>query len=128
MAEIIKNLIFVPKCKCCGRVADSGNLCADCSEKLTKCRIKNPSLPLNKKIDLIDRSYASYYYKDRAKQVIKRAKFRNPASFLRSFFDDISIEVSGVLRSPTVIVLLSVSPLMLVSVCLLYCGASMFGA
>ena len=33
-------------------------------------------------------------------------------------FDDLSIGVSGVLKSPTLIVLLSISPLMSVSVCL----------
>ena len=35
-------------------------------------------------------------------------------------FDDLSFVVSGVLKSPTIIVLLSVSPFMSVSVCLMY--------
>ena len=35
-------------------------------------------------------------------------------------FDDLSIGVSGVLKSPTIIMLLSVSPFMSVSVCLMY--------
>ena len=37
---------------------------------------------------------------------------------LSCFFDDLSIAVSGVLKSPTIIVLLSISPFMSVSVCL----------
>ena len=35
-------------------------------------------------------------------------------------FDDLSISVSGVLKSSTIIVLLSISPFMSVSVCLMY--------
>ena len=38
-------------------------------------------------------------------------------SLLIFCFDDLSISVSGVLKSPTIIVLLSISPLMSVSVC-----------
>ena len=41
-------------------------------------------------------------------------------SLLVFCFDDISIGVSGVLKSPTIIVLLSISPSMSVSVCLMY--------
>ena len=41
-----------------------------------------------------------------------------PLSIL--WFDDLSIGVSGMLKSPTIIVLLSVSPFMSVSVCLMY--------
>ena len=41
---------------------------------------------------------------------------------------DLSIGVSGVLKSPTVIVLLLISPFILVSMCLTYCGAPMLGA
>ena len=43
-------------------------------------------------------------------------------------FDDLSIGVSGVLKSPTIIVLLSISPFMSVSVCIMYRGAPMLGA
>ena len=35
-------------------------------------------------------------------------------------FDDLSIGVSGVLKSPIITVLLSISPFMSVSVCLMY--------
>ena len=49
--------------------------------------------------------------------------------FLSIFcLDDLSIGVSGVLMSPAFIVLLSVSPFMSVSVCLMYWGAPILGA
>ena len=41
-------------------------------------------------------------------------------SLLIFCFDDPSIGVSGVLMSPTIIVLLSISPFMSISVCLMY--------
>ena len=41
---------------------------------------------------------------------------------------DLSIGVNGVLKSPTIIVLLLISPFKLVSICLIYCGAPMLGA
>ena len=44
--------------------------------------------------------------------------FKTCVSLLIFCFDDQSIAVSGVLNSPTIIVLLSVSPFMSVSVCL----------
>ena len=47
-------------------------------------------------------------------------------SLLIFCFDDLSIGVSGVLKS-TIIVLLSISPFMSVSVCLMYWGAPMLG-
>ena len=40
---------------------------------------------------------------------------------------DLSISVSGVLKSPTIIVLLLISPFILVRICLTYCGAPMLG-
>ena len=42
--------------------------------------------------------------------------------------DYLSIGVSGVLKSPTIIVLLSISPFMAVSICLMYWGDPMLGA
>ena len=46
--------------------------------------------------------------------------FKTCASFLIFCFDDLSIGVSGVLKSLTIIVLLSISPFMSVSDCLIY--------
>ena len=42
--------------------------------------------------------------------------------------EDLSIDVSGVLRSPTIIVFPSVSPFMSVSFCFMYLGVSILGA
>ena len=41
---------------------------------------------------------------------------------------NLSIGVSGVLKSPTIIVLLLISRFILVSICLTYCSAPMLGA
>ena len=49
-------------------------------------------------------------------------------SLLIFYLVDLSIGVSGVLKSPTIIVLLLISPFILVSICLTYCGAPMLGA
>ena len=46
-------------------------------------------------------------------------------SLLIFYSDDLSIGVSGVLKSPTIIVLLSISTFISVSVCLVYWGAPM---
>ena len=43
--------------------------------------------------------------------------FKNCVSLVVFCFDDLSIGVSGMLKSPTIIVLLSISPFMSVSVC-----------
>ena len=41
---------------------------------------------------------------------------------------DLSIGVSGVLKSPTITVLLLISPFILVSICLTYCDTPVLGA
>ena len=46
--------------------------------------------------------------------------FKTCVSLLIFCFDDLSFGVSVALKSPTIIVLLSVSPFMSVSVCLMY--------
>ena len=46
--------------------------------------------------------------------------FKTCVSLLIFCIDDLSIGVNGVLKSPTVTVLLSISPFMSVSVCLMY--------
>ena len=45
--------------------------------------------------------------------------FKTCVSLLIFYFDDLSIGVSGVLKSP-IIVLLSISPFLSVSICLIY--------
>ena len=42
--------------------------------------------------------------------------------------NDLSIDVSGVLKSPNIILLLLISPFMFVSICLIYWGAPLLGA
>ena len=46
--------------------------------------------------------------------------FKTCVSLLIFHFDDLSVGVSGALKSPTVIALPSVSPFMSLSVCLMY--------
>ena len=46
--------------------------------------------------------------------------FKTCVSLLIFYFDDLSIDVSGMLMSPTFIVLLSISPFVSVSICLMY--------
>ena len=61
-------------------------------------------------------------------EISSNVSFKTCVSLLIFFFDDLSIGVSGMLKSPTIIVLLSISPFITVSVCLICCGAPMLGA
>ena len=54
------------------------------------------------------------------RSISSNVSFKTCASLLIFCFDDLSSGVSGVLKSPTIIVLLSISPFMSVSVCLMY--------
>ena len=54
--------------------------------------------------------------------------FKTCVSLLIFCSNNLFISVSGVLNYPTIIVLLSISPFMSVSVCLMYWGAHMLGA
>ena len=54
------------------------------------------------------------------RSVSSNVSFKTHASLFIFCFDDLSIGVSGVLKSPTIIVLLSVSPFMSVTVSLIY--------
>ena len=51
-----------------------------------------------------------------------------PVSLLIFCLVDLSIAVSGVLKSPTIIVLLLLCPFKVVSCCLIHCGEPMLGA
>ena len=62
------------------------------------------------------------------RSVSSNVSFKTCVSLLIFHFDDPSIDVNGVLKSPTIIVLLSISPFTSVSVCLMYCGDPMLGA
>ena len=54
------------------------------------------------------------------KSISSDVSFKTCVSLLIFCFDELSIGVSGVLKSPTIIELLSISPFMSVSVCLMY--------
>ena len=54
------------------------------------------------------------------RSISSNVSFKTCVSLLIFYFGDLSIGVSGVLKSPTIIVLLSISPFMSVSVCHLY--------
>ena len=54
--------------------------------------------------------------------------FKVCVSWLIFCLADQSIGVSGLLKSPTIIVLLLISPFIVVSICLTYCGVPMLGA
>ena len=108
MVEFIRQILFVPKCKRCFKPADSKNLCNNCARELAKCRIPNPQLPLEKKLDFISGTYASYKYEDAARDVIISAKFRNPAAFIASLLDDISIDIKQILAQNNIDMVLPV--------------------
>ena len=62
------------------------------------------------------------------KSVWSVVSFKAWVSLLIFFLSDLSIGVSEVLKSPTIIVLLSISSFRAVSGCLMYWGAPMLGA
>ena len=53
--------------------------------------------------------------------------FKTTVVLLIFCLDDVSIDVSRVLKSPASIVLLSISPFMSVSICFIYLGAHVLG-
>ena len=54
--------------------------------------------------------------------------FKGTISLLIFCLDNLSIDVNGVLESPTIIALLSVSPSLSVNVCFVYLGAPVLDA
>ena len=61
------------------------------------------------------------------RSISSNVSFKTCVSLLIVCFDDLSIGVSGVLKSSTIIVLLSISPFLSVSVCLIYLRCSYVG-
>ena len=59
--------------------------------------------------------------------ISSNVSFKTCVSLLIFCFDDLSIGVRGVLKSPAVIVLLSISPFIFVSVCLMFWDAPILG-
>ena len=62
------------------------------------------------------------------RSISSKVSFKTCVSLLIFCFDDLSTGVSGVLKSPAVIVLPPISPFRSVSVCLMCRGAPMLGA
>ena len=62
------------------------------------------------------------------KSILFNVSFKACVSLFILILDDLSIGESGVLKSPTMIVLLLISPFMAVNNCLIYWGAPMLGA
>ena len=60
--------------------------------------------------------------------ILSNMLFKFNSSLLIFCLDDLSIDVSGVLKSPTVIVFLSISPFMFVNIFFMYLCAPMLGA
>ena len=54
--------------------------------------------------------------------------FRMSVALLIFYLEDLSIDVSEVLKSPTIIVFLSITPFMYVNFCCMYLGAPIVGA
>ena len=62
------------------------------------------------------------------KSVLPKVSFKTNALLLILNLDDISIFVTEVLKSPTIILLLLISPFISISICFPYLGASVLGA
>ena len=54
------------------------------------------------------------------RSISSNISFKTCVSLLIFYFDALPIDVNGVLKSPTIVVLLSISLFMSVSVCLMY--------
>lgn len=96
MFKKLARLVFVPKCRCCGRPSPD-HLCRRCAEKLSACRLADMGACAGKKLSGIEDVYGAYSYKDAAARAVTRAKFADPVPFLRSFLDDISIDIESIL-------------------------------
>ena len=82
------------------------------------CILDNVPCALEKKV--YSSAFGWNVLKISMRSISSNISFRTCISLLIFCFDDLSVGVSGVLKSPTIIVLLSVSPFMSVSVCLMY--------
>ena len=87
--------------------------------------LKNVPCALEKKV--YSSAFGWNVLKISTRSISSNVSFKTCISLLIFCFDDLSIGVSWILKSPTIIVLLSVSPSMSVSVCLMHWGAPMLG-
>ena len=80
--------------------------------------LENVSCALEKKV--YSSAFGWNVLKLSMRPIASNVSFKACVSLLVLCFDDLSIGESGVLKSPTLLVLLSVSPFMSVRVCLMY--------
>ena len=90
-----------------------------------RCDLGNVPCALEKKV--YSSAFGWNVLKRSMRYISSNVSFETCVSLLIFCFDDLSIGVSGVLKSPTIIVLLSLFPFMFVSVYLGYWCASMLG-
>ena len=83
--------------------------------------LKNVSCALEKKV--YSSSFGWNVLKISMRSISCKVSFKTYISLLIFCFDDLFIDVSVVLKFPTNIVFLSISPFMSVTVCLMYLGA-----
>ena len=69
--------------------------------------------------------FGYYVLKVSIKSVCSIVSFRISVALLILCLEDLSIDVSGVLKSPTAIVFVSISTFVSVSICFMYLGATM---
>ena len=62
------------------------------------------------------------------KSIWSNVSFKASVSLLIFCLNDLSVDVSGVLKSTAIIMLLSISPFMSVNICFMYLGTPIFGA
>ena len=80
--------------------------------------LENVPCALEKKV--YSSAFGCYVLKMSTRVISSNISFKTCVSLLIFCFGDLSIGVNGGIKSPTVIVLLSISPFMSVSVCLMY--------
>ena len=83
-----------------------------------RCDLENVPCALEKKV--YSSAFGWNVLKISMRSISSNVSFKTCVSLLIFYFDDLSIGVSGVLKSPTIIVLLSISPFMSINVCLMY--------
>ena len=88
--------------------------------------LENVPCALEKK--LYSSAFGWNVLKTSMRSISPNVSFKTCVSLLIFYFDDLSTVVSGVWKSPTIIVLLSIPAFMSVSVCLMYWGAPILGS
>ena len=80
--------------------------------------LENVLYALEKKV--YSSAFGWHVLKISMRSISSKVSFKTCVSLLIFCFDDLSTGVSGVLKSPTMTVLLSISPFKLASACLMY--------